>query len=318
MCGCRSADRLGIGKGSSVKGQDRAAASPAVRRAAQDTRGNVRMAPTFWRRMRRNKLGILGFLIVGSLALVAIMAPLLAPADPEATSYYLLEAPGGRFLLGSDDVGRDLLTRLMFALRISLLVGLGASLVAIAIGVAIGSIAGYYGGLVDRIICGLVDLALSFPILVMAMVLAALLKVTPAVLAVLLGALSWMRIARLVRAQFLTLREWEFVAAARLSGASDFRIVFRHLLPNAVSPVIVAATLLVAWAVLMESTLSYLGFGIQPPTPTLGNMLQNAQQYFQMAPWLAVFPGVLIALTVVGINFMGDGLRDVFDPFWVD
>jgi peptide/nickel transport system permease protein len=284
----------------------------------QATLQPARASTSTWTRLARNKLGILGFAIVGSLIVVALLAPILAPHDPEATSYDILVPPGGRFLLGSDDVGRDLLSRLIYALRISLLVGLGASLVAIAAGVVLGALAGYYGGLLDKAISGLVDLTMAFPILIMAMMLAAFLKVTPAMLAVLLGALSWMRVTRLVRAQFMSLREWEFVSAARVSGGTDMRIIFRHLLPNAVSPVIVTGTLLVAWAVLMESTLSYLGFGVQPPTPTLGNMLQNAQQYFIVAPWMAIFPGVLIALTVVGINFLGDGLRDFFDPFWVD
>lgn len=278
----------------------------------------LRASPTVWRRLARNKLGMAGLAIVFGLICVAVFAPLLAPYPPDKTSYDLFLPPSPQHILGSDDVGRDVLSRLMFALQISLLVGVLASSVAIVIGVAVGSLAGYYRGIPDRLICGLMDLTQSFPILIMAMVLAAFLKVTPLVLGVLLGALSWTQVGRLVRNQFLSLREWEFVMAARVSGASDVRIIFKYVLPNASSSVIVAATLLVAWAVLTESTLSYLGFGVQPPTPTLGNMLQNSQNFFRSAPWLAISPGAVIALAVVGINFLGDGLRDAFDPYWVD
>lgn len=269
---------------------------------------------SFWRRLLANPVGIVGLVIIVLCLLGAVFAPQLSTGDPEKTSYDVLLPPLSGYLLGTDAVGRDVFARLLYGLRTSLLIGCSTAVVAVAIGMVVGAVAGYFGGNVDYVICAAIDLALSFPVLVLALLVAAFIRVTPPSLALLLGGLSWMRVARLVRSSFLALREREFVVAARACGVPNARIITVHILPNSMAPIIVAGTVLVAEAILMESALSYLGFGIQPPTATLGNMLQGAQQYFVIAPWQPVFPGLLISLVIIGINFLGDGLREVLDP----
>lgn len=268
-----------------------------------------------WRRFRRNPLAMFGAAVLVLLSLSAIFAPLLAPYDPNAVNPYVaLQPPSAEHWLGADDLGRDVLSRLLFAGRVSLLVGLSAAAIAVLIGVFLGALAGYHGRMVDTLISRLVDMMLALPILPLTLVLGAFIQITPLRLALILAAVSWMGVARLVRGEFLELRTAQFTEAARSVGTPNLRIIFVHLLPNAIAPVVVAATLLVAYAILIESALSFLGFGLQPPTASWGNMLFNAQRYLRNAAWLSVFSGVLITLTVASINFVGDGLREAIDP----
>lgn len=264
-----------------------------------------------WKLFFRNPLATAGAIVLIALALAAAFAPLLTPYDPTSTNpRILLQAPSAAHPLGTDDIGRDVLARLLFAGRASLSLAFGVALVAVLVGSFLGGIAGYFGGRIDDFISLLIDTMLSIPALALAMVASAFVQLSTVRLVLILGLVSWPTVARLVRGQVLSLKEREHTEAARAVGAGDFRILLRHLLPNAVTPVIVAATLLVAYAVLIESALSFLGFGLPPPTATWGGMLNDAQLYYQDAPWLAVYPGLVITLTVAGINFVGDGLRE--------
>ena len=265
-------------------------------------------------RLRRDPAAVAGAVFLVLVVLAAGLAPALAPQDPFAIVDRPLAPAGGAALLGTDDVGRDVLSRLLHASSVSLAVGIGAALLSVAIGTAIGSLGGYYGGRVDLGLSGLVSLMLSIPTLPLALVISAFVEIDLPLLILVIGGVSWTGVARIVRAEVLSLREREFVVGARALGARDGRLVGRHILVNAVPPVIVASTLQVATAILAESALSYLGYGIQPPVASWGNMLQNAQRYLRTAPELAVYPGLLISLTVVSINFLGDALRDALDP----
>ncbi|RIK32752.1 MAG: peptide ABC transporter permease [Chloroflexi bacterium] len=268
-----------------------------------------------WRRFRRNPLAMFGLATLGLLSLSALFAPLIAPYDPNAVDPYVaLQPPSADHWLGTDDLGRDVLSRLLFAGRVSLLVGLCAAGVAVIAGALLGALAGYYGRSIDQLISRLIDVMLALPVLPLALVLGAFTQITPVKLTLILAAVSWMGVARLVRGEFLELRNAQFTEAARSVGTPNLRIIFVHLLPNAIAPIIVAATLLVAYAILIESALSFLGFGLQPPTASWGNMLFNAQRYLRNAAWLSVFSGLLITLTVASINFVGDGLREAIDP----
>jgi peptide/nickel transport system permease protein len=257
--------------------------------------------------------------LIASILLVVILAfallgPDLIGQDPEAVSYELMRPPSAAHLLGTDDVGRDVLARLLIATRISLAIGLAIAGCAVSAGVLIGSLSGFFGGWIDRLGSGLMDLFLTLPILPVALVVAAFVPVTPVLIVGVFAALSWMSVARLVRAGVLALRERDFVTAARASGIGPARLLTRHILPNVADTVIVAATLLVATGILLEASLSYLGFGVQLPTPSLGNMLLNAQLYIYVAPWLAVFPGSVIFAIIISVNLLGDALRDYLDP----
>jgi peptide/nickel transport system permease protein len=270
--------------------------------------------PSLWARFRQHRLALASLVVLAVLVTIAVFAPLLAPADPDAVSYDLLAGPSVGHPLGTDDVGRDLLSRLIYASRVSLSVGVAVSVLTALVGVAIGSLAGYYGGTTDLLASALINLVLSVPALPLAMVLGGFLEASVVFVIAVLSLVTWTGAARLIRAEFLSLRNREYVLAARVLGLRDTRIIVRHILPNVLGLVIVAATLQVSAAILAESALSYLGFGVQPPTASWGNMLQNAQRYFRNDPGLAVYPGLLIALTVSGVNFLGDGLRDAFDP----
>ena len=248
------------------------------------------------------------------IALVAVLAPAIAPHDPYEIVDRPLRGPGETTTLGTDDLGRDLLSRLIHASRVTLAVGVGAALLTASIGTLVGALAGFHGGRTDTFLSGWINLMLSIPTLPLALVISAFVEVTLPLLILIIGGVSWTGTARIVRAEVLSLRERDFVAAARALGGRDARLVTRHILVNALPPIIVAATLQVATAILAESALSYLGYGIQPPVASWGNMLQNAQRYLRTAPALAVYPGLLISLTVVSINFVGDALRDALDP----
>jgi peptide/nickel transport system permease protein len=292
---------------------------------------------TFWTRFRRHKLAMGGVAVLLLMVLAAAFAGQLSPFDPNAIDNGTTAIPhwNGTPLppcfqdkalcwghsLGTDDIGRDLLSRLLFGARISLTVGLFAVLMEVLIGTFLGAIAGYYGGWVDYALMRVTDVFLSIPLLPLLLVLTAIVAATSSkaalsfeVIIIIIGSLSWPPVARLVRASFLTLREREFAEAARAVGNNDGRIIFRHLLPNAVAPIVVQATLDVAGVIILESTLSYLGMGIQPPTASWGNMLATAQSNLQVAWWAAVFPGLAILVTVLSINYIGDGLRDALDP----
>ncbi|MGA9946539.1 MAG: oligopeptide ABC transporter permease [Candidatus Cybelea sp.] len=287
---------------------------------------------TFWTRLRRHKLAIAGLVVLTLMILAAIFAKQLAPFDPNAIDNVNWQGTPlppcfqdgtlcGGHSLGTDEVGRDLLSRLLFGARISLTVGLFAVLMEVLIGTSLGAIAGYYGGWVDYALMRVTDVFLSIPLLPLLLVLTAIVAASSTkaalsfgVIVIIIGALSWPTVARLVRASFLSLREREFAEAARAVGNSDRRIIFRHLLPNAVAPIVVQATLDIAGVIITESTLSFLGFGIQPPTASWGNMLANAQSNLSIAWWAAVFPGLCILVTVLAINYIGDGLRDALDP----
>lgn len=281
---------------------------------------------TVWKRFRRHRLAIAGIVVLALMVLAAVFAGQLAPYDPNAIDNVHWQgtplAPGvAHHLLGTDEVGRDLLSRLMFGARISLQVGIFAMLIEISIGTFLGAIAGYYGGWIDYTIMRITDVFLSIPLLPLLLTLTAIVAASSSkaslgfgVIVVIIGALSWPGVARLVRASYLSLREREYTEAAKALGNGDTRIMLRHLLPNAIAPIIVQATLDVANVIVLESTLSFLGFGIQPPTASWGNMLANAESNLEVAWWAAVFPGLCILITVLAINYIGDGLRDALDP----
>jgi peptide/nickel transport system permease protein len=283
-----------------------------------------------WKYFIRHKLALTGAIVVVLLVLGCIIYPEVSPFEIEKSSLRIrYQPPSSEHIFGTDDLGRDMLTRLFFGGRISLAIGLLSMLIAVTIGVTVGAIAGFYGGTLDNILMRLTDLMLTIPRLFLLIIMSVILRGIDwpylqeaggiAAITIVIGILSWMRIARLVRGAFLSLREKEFVEAARSLGLSNARIIIRHILPNAMSPVIVAATLGVAGAIISESGLSYLGFGVQPPVPTWGNMLRNAQDEMMRGNmWMAIFPGLMIFITVLSINYMGDGLRDALDPTHVD
>lgn len=274
-----------------------------------------RVSPALARFMR-HRLAILATAIVSLLLLSAFFAPDIAPRNPLYIDLMNRFAPPlhGPFVLGTDPLGRDLLSRLIYAGRISLTVGFAAMLVSAVVGTAIGAVAAYWGGAIDSIFMRFTDVAFSLPSIFLLLLLAAFIPPSVVSITLIIGLTSWMVTARLVRGQILTVLKLDYVEAARAGGASDLRLILRHLLPNSTAPMVVAATLNVADAILAESYVSYLGYGIQPPLASWGNMLNNAQSYFVSAPWLAIFPGLMIALAVTSINFIGDGLRDALDP----
>jgi peptide/nickel transport system permease protein len=262
-----------------------------------------------------NPLALSGFVIIATILVLAIFAPLIAPYDPDAINVKaILLAPSADHYMGTDGLGRDVYSRMLFGARISLLVGIVAVGIATFIGVVLGAIAGYYRGGTDVIIMRMVDVMLSIPTFFL--ILAVIAFLTPSIwnIMIVIGLTSWMGVTRLVRAEFLSLRNREFVMAAETLGARDFRLIFTHLLPNSLTPVIVSSVLGVASAVLVESGLSFLGLGVQAPQASWGNILTDGKEYIQFAWWLSLFPGLAILITVLGYNLLGEGLRDVFDP----
>jgi len=291
-----------------------------ARAAGADAAQPVAKSRSQWRlaaeRFAAHRLAVASIFVLLALALLSAFAPLVSPYDPERTRLLdIYERPSAIHPFGTDSLGRDLATRILYGGRVSLSVGVLAVTVAISFGTLVGMLAGYYGKWVDTVLMRFVDMMFSFPRLFLLIIFGVFFKgMTIGVIVTVLGLLSWMTTSRLVRAQFLALKEREFVLAARAVGVPDRRIILRHLLPNALAPIIVAATLGVASAIISESTLSFLGLGIQPPTPSWGNMLRDAGGDMEKAPWLAIFPGLAIFLAVVAINFIGDGLRDALDP----
>lgn len=268
------------------------------------------------RRFLRHRLAILGVIIILFLVLACIFGPSLLPYNQlHIDLRHRFQAPlMGPHILGSDQLGRDLLARLLMAGRISLTVGFVAMLLSTAVGTVIGLASGFYGGRIGSALMRLVDAVLCFPSIFLLLTLAALTTPSLMTITVIIALTAWMQVARIVDGQVRALRERDYMIAAEALGASDSRLMFRELLPNIVAPIVVSATLNVANAILMEAYVSYLGYGIQPPTPSWGNMLNNAQEYLTTAPWLALLPGAVITLAVASFNFVGDGLRDALDP----
>ncbi len=269
----------------------------------------------FWRQFRRNQLALAGGVVVIVLTLSALLAPVIAPYDPAAYDVKrILLPPSPAHWLGTDQIGRDVLSRMLYGARISMAVGFVSVGIAVVVGTLIGTVAAYYGGRVDELLMRFVDLMLNFPRLFLLLTLIALLRPSIWVIMAVIGLTGWMGLARLVRGEILSLKEREFVLSARSLGAPDPRIMFRHILPNALVPVLVSATLGVAGAILAESGLSFLGLGVQPPTPSWGNILIDGKANIEIAWWLSVFPGMAILVTVLAYNLLGEGLRDALDP----
>jgi peptide/nickel transport system permease protein len=267
--------------------------------------------------MKKNKnfLFIIGLIIVATMSIIALLAPYIAPYDPTSLNVdAILQPPSPGHLLGTDSLGRDVFSRLVYGARVSLWVGFLAVGISACIGIVLGLVAGYFGGIIDEIIMRFVDIMLCFPSFFLILAVIAFLEPNLTNIMIVIGLTSWMGVARLVRAETLSLRTREFVLAAKLSGASLTRILFIHILPNGLAPVLVSATLGIASAILTESALSFLGLGVQPPTPSWGNMLMEGKDVLEIAPWLSIFPGLCILITVLGYNLLGETLRDILDP----
>jgi len=269
----------------------------------------------FVEKFLRDRLAIIGAMIVFTLFIVAIFAPVIAPHDPaEINTKNLLDPPSLEHLCGTDDLGRDVFSRMVYGARISLTVGFVAIGIATIIGLLIGAVAGYFGGWIDDILMRLVDLMLTIPTFFLILAVIAFLEPNIYNIMTVIGLTGWMSVARLVRAEFLGLKERDFVMAAKAIGVSDMAIIWRHIMPNAMAPVLVSATLGVAGAILTESALSFLGIGVQPPTPSWGNILTLGKDNIEFAWWLSAFPGMAILITVMGYNLLGEGIRDALDP----
>ena len=269
----------------------------------------------FRSRFFRDKLAVAGLVTVLFFFLISLGAPLLAPYDPNAINVtQVLSPPSPSHPFGTDELGRDVLSRMIYGAGISLEVGFVAVGIAALIGILLGAVAGYYGGWIDMVIMRLVDIMLCFPSFFLILAVIAFLEPSIFNIMAVIGLTSWMGITRLVRAEFLTLKERDFILAERAFGAGSPRIIFSHILPNALAPVLVSATLGIASAVLTESALSFLGIGVQPPTPSWGNILTQGKEVLGVAWWMSIFPGMAILLTVLGYNLLGEGIRDAIDP----
>ena len=277
------------------------------------SRGSYGLA---WRRFKRHRLAIVAGAVLAALVLIIAIAPLFIPEERanQAEPELILRSPSAQFPFGTDDVGRDILARSLYGGRISLTIGATAAFLGIGLGLVIGALAGYYGGVRDAALMRLADAMLSMPSLLLLIVLGRIFGSSVPVLIAVIGGLSWMTVARIVRGNVLSLREQDFVVAARAMGADSRVVLVRHVVPNTLAPVIVAATLGVGNAILLEAGASFLGLGVRPPTASWGSMLYRAQNVLDFAPWVAIFPGLLILITVLCINFLGDGLRDALDP----
>jgi len=273
------------------------------------------MGKDFRKRFWKNRMAVAGSVIVLLLFIISVLAPWLAPYDPNAINLKnVLAPPSGGNLFGTDPLGRDVLSRMMWGAGISLKVGFVATGIAILIGTMLGAVAGYYGRWVDAVIMRFVDIMLCFPSFFLILAVIALLEPSIWNIMIVIGLTGWMGVTRLVRADFISLKERDFVQAARVIGAGDLRIIFLHILPNAMASVLVTATLGVAGAILTESALSFLGIGVQPPTPSWGNILTAGKDNIDIAWWLSFYPGLAILITVLGYNLLGEGIRDALDP----
>ncbi len=279
-----------------------------------------RALPRVWRRLSRNGLGLFGIAVVLAFVLLAVFAPLLAPYSPAEQFFdgLTLEGsplpPSSRFLLGTDLLGRDLLSRLLYGARISLTIGLMANAAALLIGTLLGLLAGYFKGVVGGAIMRFTDVMMAFPALLLAIALSAILRPSLWIVALVIALVNWVQVARVVYAQVLALSENDFVASAQALGARRGRILVKHLIPHVLPTMLVYGTLGISTTVLLEATLSFLGVGVQPPTPSWGGIISESQSFFFTAPWLVAFPGLAILVTAVSFNLVGDALRDALDP----
>jgi len=277
--------------------------------------GTITITASSLRYFSKNRLAAAGGALVAVVFILSVFAPFLSPHDPSAIDVKnILIGPSLSHPLGTDDLGRDVLSRMIWGSRVSLKVGFSAVGIATLIGILLGSIAGYYGGMLDSLIMRAVDIMLTLPTIFLILAVIAILEPSIWNIMVVIGLTSWMEPARLIRAEFLSLKEREFVVAARAIGASDGRIIFRHVLPNGLSPILVSATMGIGGAILIESGLSFLGLGVQPPTPSWGSLLASGKDNIEIAWWLSAFPGLAILLTVLGYNLLGEGIRDALDP----
>jgi oligopeptide transport system permease protein len=277
-----------------------------------------------WRRLRKNKLAVSGLIVIGILTIIAILAPLLAPYGfrDVVHSGHTNAGPGAAGLLGADNLGRDVLSRLLYGARISLSVGLVVQIVVVCVGVPLGAIAGFFGGWVDTLISRLIDITYAFPTLLLIVLLSAALRESPVkqwlgglfIIFIAIGISSWVGDARLMRGQIISLKDREYVEAARAMGATSGRILWKHLIPNALGPILVSVTFGIPGAIFAEAALSYLGIGVIPPTPSWGAMINDGQQAIFYSPSQVIFPGLAIAITMLSFTFLGDGLRDAIDP----
>jgi len=276
---------------------------------------SVRPSHRALRRLLRRPLALFGAFVIVFFVVLATFAPQLAPYDPAATDFLAVrQAPSADYLLGTDDVGRDVLSRLIFGARASLMAGVISVVIAMILGVPLGLVSGFYGGFMDELIMRFTDALLSFPFLILAVALAAALGPSLQNAMIAIGIASAPTFIRLTRGQVLAVKAEEYVQAARALGVGDQRIVIRHILPNSFAPILIQATLTIAQAIIAESSLSFLGLGVQPPTPSWGGMLNTAKGFMAQAPWMAVWPGVSIFVTVLAFNLFGDGLRDALEP----
>ncbi len=263
----------------------------------------------------KNRLAVIGGTLVALVFVLSIFAPFIAPYNPSTIDIKnILVGPGFSHWLGTDDLGRDVLSRMLWGGRISLQVGFVAVGIATLIGILLGSLAGFYGGWIDSLIMRAVDIMLSIPTIFLILAVIAILEPSIINIMIIIGLTSWMEPARLIRAEFITLKEREFVIAAHALGATDSRIIIKHVLPNGLSPILVSATMGIGGAILVESALSFLGLGVQPPTPSWGSLLSAGKDNIEIAWWLSAFPGLAILITVLGYNLLGEGIRDALDP----
>jgi peptide/nickel transport system permease protein len=269
----------------------------------------------FWRQFRRHIAALVSVVVLALLLLVCLSAPIIAPYKFDAIDLRnARQPPTLKHLMGTDELGHDQFTRVLFGGRISLLIGLTAALVGTAVGTLVGALAGYHGGGLDNILMRFTDIAFSIPTLPLLIVISAFTKSSLPIMILVIGGLSWMATARVVRGSVLSIKQQDFITAARMIGSSDSHIIVYHILPNVLGPIVVGATLGVGGAIITESVLSFLGLGVQPPTPSWGNMLQDSQATMAARPWLTIFPGLAILITVLCVNFIGDGLQDALDP----
>ena len=300
-------------------------AGAALPAAGPHHRANENLALVILRRFLKHRLAVLALLALALVVLLAAGATWSSYAPTQQEPANPFQAPSAAHWFGTDELGRDIFTRILYGGRVSLAVGLFSTLLTITLGVLIGALSGYYGGWLDNLLMRITDAFLTFPTIFVLILLGAALRDQPVqwlknsvlMVIVIIAALSWMWPARLIRGLFIVLRERDFIAATRSLGGNNARIIFRHILPNCIGPILVSGTLQMASAIITESGLSYLGFGVQPPTPTWGSILSTAQTHVFRAPWLAIYPGVMIFITVMAINYIGDGLRDAFDPYVV-
>jgi peptide/nickel transport system permease protein len=272
-------------------------------------------APGVWSNLRRHKLALISFGVIGVMTAACAAAPILAGYDFDVIDLgSIREAPSTEHWMGTDDLGRDLFTRVLYGGRISILIGVVSALIGTLLGSTVGALAGFYGRWIDNVLMRVTDVVYSIPTLPLLIVLASYTAASAGSMALVIGFLSWMTTARVVRGEVLSIKEMAYVEAARSLGATHSRIILHHILPNTVGPIVVGATLTVGNAIIVESSLSFLGLGVQPPTPTWGNMLMDAQATMATSPWLTIFPGVAILLVVLAVNFIGDGLQDALDP----